>query len=44
MVLCRAAADLLNMNSHHATEICRACVDACNACADECDRHTALEY
>ncbi len=41
MTICRAAADMLTMNSSQAIEICRLCVNACNACADECDKHAA---
>jgi len=37
--LCTAAAQLMNMNSRYAKEICKLCAEVCERCAEECARH-----
>lgn len=37
--ICRAAVQLMTLESNHANAICQLCADVCNACADECEKH-----
>jgi hypothetical protein len=42
--VCKAAADLMGMNSSFSREICKLCADVCMKCADECSKHQHMEH
>lgn len=37
--ICKAAVQLMQLQSNHANAICQLCADVCNACAEECSKH-----
>jgi hypothetical protein len=37
--ICRAAVQIMNLESNHANSVCQVCADICIACAEECEKH-----
>ncbi len=37
--ICRAAVQIMNLESNHANAVCQLCADICTACAEECEKH-----
>jgi len=37
--ICKAAVQLMQLQSNHANAICQLCADLCTACAEECEKH-----
>lgn len=40
--ICRAAVELMTLESDFSEHLCRVCADVCNACAAECEQHAAM--
>ena len=40
--ICRAAVELMTLESDFSAHLCRVCADVCNACAAECELHAAM--
>lgn len=40
--MCKAVAELLNIEGAYSKELCQLCVAICNACAEECEKHAKM--
>ena len=41
-VICRAAAELMSLNSQYSKDICQLCATICNECAEICEQHANM--
>ena len=40
--ICKAAAELMSVESTFSKDLCQLCAAICNACAEECEKHAAM--
>ncbi len=42
--ICKAAVEMMDLESEYAEQICRSCEEICYRCAEECEKHEDMEH